>query len=148
MPALCSLLMARRSPAMDLWKAVQQNVQLLSQEDFMPPSTAECLFFNSRSVFTKIHGSALLKLHGLNLDRSPLLIFPDHTFRQGCLQHRYHCCWVICLGKTWQKSSQTPVKPPVDSYPHQLANCRCSPCMRFAGVLMVNKEDKEFLLVH
>lgn len=28
---------------MDLWKAAQQNVQLLSQEDFMPPSTVEQL---------------------------------------------------------------------------------------------------------
>lgn len=40
---LCALLTARRSPAMDLWKAAQQNVQLLSQEDFMPPSTVEQL---------------------------------------------------------------------------------------------------------
>lgn len=42
---------------MVLWKAIQQNVQLLGQEAFIPSSTVEQLsaFFNSRSVFIKIH---------------------------------------------------------------------------------------------
>lgn len=35
--------MARKIPAMDLWKAIQQNVRLLVQEAFIPSSMVEQL---------------------------------------------------------------------------------------------------------
>lgn len=35
--------MARKIPAMDLWKAMQQNVWLLVQEAFIPSSMVEQL---------------------------------------------------------------------------------------------------------
>lgn len=74
-------------------------LQLLSQKAFIPPSVVEQLsaFINSRSVFIKIHGSALLKLHRFNLDRSPLFIFPDRSFKQGYFQYIVQISPQVCL---------------------------------------------------
>lgn len=47
-------------------------------------------FINSRSIFIKTDGSAVLKLHRSHLDRSLLFIFPDHRSEQGYFQDTVH----------------------------------------------------------
>lgn len=96
MPALCFLETLAHGGEDPNYGFMESNtakcaLQLLSQRAFIPPSMVEQLsaFIHSRSVFIKIHGSALLKPHRFNLDRSPLFIFPDHSFKQGYFQLGY-----------------------------------------------------------
>ncbi|KAL2298810.1 hypothetical protein Nmel_014415, partial [Mimus melanotis] len=54
-------------------------------------------FINSRNVFIKIHGSALLKLHKSNLHRPPLFIFPGCYFKEGYFQYIIQTSPQACL---------------------------------------------------
>lgn len=67
-------------------------LRLISQNAFIPPSMVEQLsaFINSRSIFIKTDGSAVLKLHRSHLDRSLLFIFPDRRSEQGYFQDTVH----------------------------------------------------------
>lgn len=102
-------------------------LQLLIQKAFRHPSIAEQLstFINSRNVFIKIHGSALLKHHKSHLHRPPLFIFPGcylkevyfqhiiQTSSQACLKHcrRYtlqNRVFLFCLTSWWRAVLRTP----------------------------------------
>lgn len=104
MPALCSPEIFAHGQEDPNYGFMESNtakcaLQLLSQKAFIPPSVVEQLsaFINSRSIFIKIHGSALLKLHRFNLDRSPLFIFPDHSSKQGYFQYIVQISPQACL---------------------------------------------------
>lgn len=100
--------------------------QLLIQRAFRHPSIVEQLsaFINSRNVFIKIHGSALLKLHKSNWNRPPLFIFPGHCLREGYFQYiiqtspqacSKHCrkyilqstVFLFCLTSCWRAVFRT-----------------------------------------
>lgn len=94
MPALCSpetFAHGREDPSYGFMESntAKCALQLLGQKAFIPPSMVEqpSAIINSRSVFIRIHGSALLKLRRFDLDRSPLFIFPDRSFKRGYFQY-------------------------------------------------------------
>lgn len=94
MPALCSpetFAHGQEDPSYGFMESntAKCTLQLLIQKAFRHPSIAEQLsaFINSRNVFIKIHGSALLKLHKSNLHRPPLFIFPGYCLKEGYFQY-------------------------------------------------------------
>lgn len=103
-PALCSpetFAHGREDPSYGFMESntAKCALQLLIQKAFRHPSIAEKLsaFINSRNIFIRIHGSALLKLHKSNLDRPPLFIFPGCCLKEGYFQYIIHTSPQACL---------------------------------------------------